>query len=298
MPAYNAELHIEKSIDSVINQTFKNWELIVIDDGSTDTTSDIVKQKMAQDERIRYLHQENCGPGSARDSAIKISDGDLLAFLDADDLWLPSKLEISVTGLLNSGVDLLFTDAFMFSETYDSDSREHIGIVHGEYYGPEGIKSFLTQNRIPTLTVLLKKNAYFKTEGFKSSYIAEDYDLWLQLLNTGCSFKSIDQPLSAYRIHDESLTKGDRRVLYDTILVIKEFLHAHPEYAESVDRSLLQKIKYWLYNSTDASTSRLRILISGLRPTNRYILPYLLSYFLPFKLIRKLINNTILKNVY
>ena len=298
MPAYNAERFINESIDSVLNQTYLNWELIVIDDESTDTTAALVETKIALDNRIKYFWKRNAGAGIARNFGIARSRGSLIAFLDADDLWLDSKLAISVAELASENIDLIFSDSFIFRNELVEPLTEKMGVISGYYAGKEGILSFLIQNRIPILTAVLKKEAFLKTPGFTSVQITADYDLWLQLLDAGCSFKAIDQPLSAYRIHDESLTKDDRRVLYDTILVIKEFLYAHPEYTESVDRSLLQKIKYWLYDSTDASTSRLRILIDRLRPTNRYILPYLLSYFLPFKLIRKLINNTILKNVY
>ena len=93
MPAYNAEKHIHDSILSVQNQTFKSWELIVIDDNSNDLTSSIVKQFTLTDERIFLVqHEQNLGTAASRNTGISIAKGRFIAFLDSDDLWLPEKL--------------------------------------------------------------------------------------------------------------------------------------------------------------------------------------------------------------
>lgn len=297
MPAYNAERFISESIDSVLNQTYTNWELIVIDDESTDMTAFVVEGKIALDNRIKYFWKRNEGAGIARNFGIARSRGTLLAFLDADDLWLDIKLATCVKELESEEIDLIFSDSFIFRNELTEPLIQKMGVTCSYYAGEQGIVSFLIQNRIPILTAVLKKEAFLKTRGFTTIQITADYDLWLKLLDAGCTFKAIDRPLSAYRVHDESLTKDDRRVLYDTLLVVKEFLSAHPEYTASVDQSILQKIKYWLYESTDASNARLRTLISGLIPAKRYVIPMLLSYFLPFNLLRKLINKSMLKNV-
>jgi glycosyltransferase involved in cell wall biosynthesis len=92
MPAYNAANYIQEAIDSVINQTFVDWELIIVDDGSTDHKKDIITAKnVLVDERIHYYYQENGKQGKARNLAIKIKRK-YLAFLDADDLWIPQKI--------------------------------------------------------------------------------------------------------------------------------------------------------------------------------------------------------------
>ena len=92
MPAYNAEKYIEQAIRSVINQTYKDWELIVIDDGSIDNTASILFELAALDSRIHALKNEkNCGASYTRNRAISLARGEWIAFLDSDDLWMPEK---------------------------------------------------------------------------------------------------------------------------------------------------------------------------------------------------------------
>src|ERR1700759_692275 len=91
-PAYNAGNFIHETIDSVIAQTYTNWELIIIDDGSTDNTAAIVKQYVVRDSRIKYLYQQNGKQGKARNNGMTHSSGTIIAFLDADDTWTPHKL--------------------------------------------------------------------------------------------------------------------------------------------------------------------------------------------------------------
>src|ERR671913_872301 len=105
MPAYNTEKYIGESIQSVIDQTYGNWELLVVDDGSTDKTPDIIRTYTARDSRVKYLSQHNGGPGKARNTAIAKSNGSLLAFIDADDLWLPEKLERQLQALDATNAD-------------------------------------------------------------------------------------------------------------------------------------------------------------------------------------------------
>src|SRR5262245_5671997 len=106
MPAYNAEKYIGAAIESVIAQTYADWELIVVDDGSTDNTAKVVRQVAARESRIKYLFQENCRLGKARNTAIQNSGGPLIAFLDSDDLWLPQKLEKQQRAQKNTNTDV------------------------------------------------------------------------------------------------------------------------------------------------------------------------------------------------
>ena len=98
MPAYNSEQFIGEAIGSVVQQTFTCWELLIIDDGSTDRTSEIAKSFAAQDDRIKYIKLENnCGASTARNTAMDIAGGKYLAFLDSDDTWFPKKLAVQVS---------------------------------------------------------------------------------------------------------------------------------------------------------------------------------------------------------
>src|SRR5687768_13986927 len=96
MPAYNVEKFIQQSIDSVLGQTFSSWELIIIDDGSTDNTVPIVEENQARTDKILLIRQENKKQAAARNAGLRIAKGRWIAFLDSDDIWLPNKLEVQL----------------------------------------------------------------------------------------------------------------------------------------------------------------------------------------------------------
>ena len=110
MPAYNAELHIAESIESVISQTYSNWELLITDDRSTDNTQQIINEYAIKDQRIRqFINEQNGGAGVARNNSIKQANGRFIAFLDADDLWLPEKLTKQISFMLTNNYAFTFT---------------------------------------------------------------------------------------------------------------------------------------------------------------------------------------------
>src|SRR5258705_4662408 len=114
MPAFNAEKFIKDAIISVTRQTYPHWELIVIDDGSTDSTAAIVKEYASLDDRIKYVHQENAGQGQARNHGLKVAKGHYVAFLDADDQWLPEMLLTLVITIFRHKADIVFFDCYVF----------------------------------------------------------------------------------------------------------------------------------------------------------------------------------------
>ena len=126
MPAYNAAEFIQDSIDSVLGQTFFNWELIIINDGSTDNTSEIIQKNIDADNRIISFSQENGKQGKARNLGIKYAKGEYLAFLDADDVWMPDKLAMQLNQIKEKKVDLVFSDSYMFTDFSNRDSWKRI----------------------------------------------------------------------------------------------------------------------------------------------------------------------------
>jgi len=222
MPAFNASLFIAESIDSVSAQTYPNWELLVIDDGSTDATPAIVHSKAAQDRRITYLHQENGRQAKARNLGLLHARGELVAFLDSDDLWLKDKLEIMVREFRAGDQDLLFSESYIFEERFHPDGEQHLnekrmGVMAREYSGYDGLSEFLEINRIPILTVLCKTSILKSLLFSENAAPAEDYDLWLRMLIGGYRFRAIALPLAAYRLHPCSSTAGDR-LATDTVI--------------------------------------------------------------------------------
>ncbi|MCD9575265.1 glycosyltransferase family 2 protein [Flavobacterium soyae] len=214
MPAYNVAKYIQASIDTVLNQTYTNWELIIVDDGSIDDTAKICKKYLDTDNRIKYIYQNNAKQAKARNNGIQIAKGDIIAFLDADDLWLPNKLELSLSHFDLNIYDLIFTDSYYSGQEQIDVSDltlEKMRVQNGEYFGPTSICDFLKMNKIPILTVLVKKAVLEKVGSFDEKCVpAEDYDLWLRLLKNNCKFKAINIPLSIYRFQENSSTASDR----------------------------------------------------------------------------------------
>ncbi|MBK8368417.1 MAG: glycosyltransferase family 2 protein [Bacteroidetes bacterium] len=122
-PAYNAGNYIAETIESVLAQTYQNWELIIVDDGSTDNTADIVKSYLT-DARIQYFYQKNGKQGKARNLAISHSKGTYLAFLDADDLWIPKKMQLQMQVIQTHNVDVVFSQGWLFSENINSKLKD------------------------------------------------------------------------------------------------------------------------------------------------------------------------------
>ena len=209
MPAYNSENFIEESIKSVINQTYKNWELIIIDDGSVDRTAEIALFYVKMDSRILYFYQNNGKQGKARNLGLKKSSGDFIAFLDSDDLWLFNKLEIQLKQIHEKRVDLVFSDSYIFFDDDVNDIQKRMGVKQRFYTGIEAIDLFIECNRIPILTVLVKKCKIRELGNFiedENIQFGEDYHLWLKLLLNGSVFYSTDLILAKYRVHNECVT--------------------------------------------------------------------------------------------
>ncbi|MDH6309644.1 teichuronic acid biosynthesis glycosyltransferase TuaG [Dysgonomonas sp. PFB1-18] len=245
MPAYNAAGYIAESVRSVMQQSYDRWELIVVNDGSHDTTEEIVQNLQKEDNRIKYYFQENKGQYTARNLALQVAQGELVAFLDSDDIWFPDKLEVSVSELLSSDHDLFFTDTYTFyqlSDLEDTSSLKTLGVSTRIYEGEAATRLFIEQNRIPILTVLTKRDILIEAGGFPSFRIAEDYCLWLELLFRKHKFRSIDTPLSAYRLREQSIMAG---VKNESKEVLDMMMYLSSEYPQ-IRTDYKRQIKHWL----------------------------------------------------
>jgi len=202
MPAYNAEKYIEQAIKSLQDQTYSNWELVIVDDGSTDETLSIVKKIVDVDNRVKVLSQARGQQGKARNLGIKNSTGNYVAFLDADDLWISSKLQTQLD-LIQSrpDVDLLFTCGYTL---LPDGSTLDMNIVVKNWNWANDRDTFINANQIPALSVMVRRQAieavklFCEQPDIQSG--AEDYHLWIKLLKNG-KFLSIADKLFYYRIH-------------------------------------------------------------------------------------------------
>jgi glycosyltransferase involved in cell wall biosynthesis len=218
-------LYVEETFRSVQKQSFTDWEIIFVNDGSTDSTAEVLARLASEDARVKVIEQLNARQGKARNNGIFHAQGEWIAFLDADDLWPENKLSLQFNKTLEANVDLSFTDGFICLGNNMNLREFRFGVTDKLYHGHQGILEFHEQNRIPTSSVLVKKSVLLEVGGFPEKLDVqncEDYLLWVKLLTKGKTFLSIGEPLLLYRVHDNSSTSTEVKAMFPLIQALLE----------------------------------------------------------------------------
>lgn len=201
-PAYNAGIYLGDTIRSVLAQTYSNFEHIIIDDGSTDNTEEVAKS--FSDPRVKYIQQKNSGQSTARNLGITNAKGKYIAFLDADDFFLPEKLSSQVNYLeAHPDCDFCYCKIYHF---FHNDPEK---TYYFEMAQPSGylFEKLLVANFINPLSVVVRKSVLDQYGGFGPEYRwADEQYLWLKLAYHKVSFCYLDKPLGYCRLHPESFT--------------------------------------------------------------------------------------------
>ena len=225
VPAYNCALYVEETFRSVQKQSFSDWEIIFVNDGSTDSTDEILARLASEDVRVKVIEQPNARQGKARNNGIFHAQGEWIAFLDADDLWPSNKLSFQLSKTMQANVDLSFTDGFICLGNNMNLREFRFGVIDKLYQGNNAVLEFHKQNRIPTSTVLVKKSALLEVGGFPEKLDVqncEDYLLWVTLLTKGKKYLGIGEPLLFYRVHDDSSTSTELKAMLPLINALLE----------------------------------------------------------------------------
>jgi teichuronic acid biosynthesis glycosyltransferase TuaG len=204
MPAYMAADFIADAIESVIIQDYSYWELIIVDDGSSDGTSDVVRSYCESDQRVRLIVQKNSGPAVARQVALKFSRGQFIAFLDSDDIWLHGKLSLQLKFMQDNACGFSFTE---YRRMTLNCSKVGYLIKIPDYLN---YKKLLSNTAIATSTVILDR---FIVEDIKiQDTYYDDYVLWLSLLRSGViSALGFHADLMRYRVVTGSVSRNKLR---------------------------------------------------------------------------------------
>lgn len=239
-PTYNHEKFISDCIESVLAQTYSNWEMIIIDDGSTDSTYSIACSFAAKDNRIKTFTQKNIGIfrlGESYNFALKQCSGKYVAVLECDDVWMPEKLQIQIDDLEQkpqcilswgqaylSSIDLSYN--YYLAPRNDKDAELF-------YNKPPGVflKKFIYSTLIPALTIVIRRDVLLSTGGFIQGFNLPLVDIptTLELLMRG-EFTFIDKPLGRWRIYPNQVTKtytGQMTTSYYAL--IQSFMKRFPE---------------------------------------------------------------------
>jgi len=206
-PSYNSLRFIGETIRSVQSQSYKNWEMLIVDDASTDHSAVKIKEMIEADSRIRLLSlEENMGAAKARNIAIKEARGRYIAFLDSDDIWLPNKLETQLLFMEGTNVAFSYTSYSLIDENSNALNKEVNVPEFVDYH-------YLVGNTIiGCLTVMLDREKIPCIE--MPSVQPEDTALWLQLLYKGYEAKGIQQVLAKYRIVTNSVSRNKIRAAF------------------------------------------------------------------------------------
>jgi glycosyltransferase involved in cell wall biosynthesis len=302
IPAYNAAPWIGETIDSVLNQSFRDIEVIVVDDGSTDKTSEVVAKYQ---QKVKYIYKDNGGPSSARNVGILAARGEYIAFLDADDLWVASKLEQQMEIFnQNSSLVWVYSDGFIFEN--NPNQTPHLFSYSTCMYEGDILCSLLVDNFIASPTPVIRKEIFdeiglFNEEpAFKS---VEDWDMWLRI-SAKYPIGFVDQPLVKYRRHASGLTGTSSilNALRQKLIVVEQAISRNPEnlsnlYTKSIS-NLYTSAGHLTMSRGDREAARELYWNSILtNPKQLKVIAYWLTTFLPFsatnlKAARRLLLKT------
>jgi glycosyltransferase involved in cell wall biosynthesis len=295
MPCFNAGAFILRGIESALNQTYDNIELIVINDGSTDDTLQIIEN--IRDHRMRVVNQQNKGVCASRNCGLSEANGDYIAFLDADDTWRPDCLK-KLHGMMK-----LVSDAAV---AYCGWQNVGLSGGSGEPYVPPDyeevnkIEHLMQSCPWPIHAVLTKKTAIESSGGFDERFTnAEDYRLWLNIA-AHSKIVRVPEVLALYHFHEgQQASKNRARAAYQQWMVQKEFIHKHPEIVKRLGYErvrqltlgeLLKKgyVCYWERDLKAAREIFRLVMKQGYGKFNdwKYMLPSMLPVYLHHFLIR------------
>ncbi|MBI4357836.1 MAG: glycosyltransferase family 2 protein [Candidatus Omnitrophica bacterium] len=239
-PTHNRCRLLPKAIESVRAQTFGDWELLVIDDGSVDSTAQVVGDWVGKDSRIKYIYQRNAGCAAARNRGLREAKGEYIAFLDDDDVFLPTKLEIQAQfldehsdyGFVYSDVDLVDQEGRYLRRTPAVPQRTFLEIIMG--FEP------------PPTSLLIRRECFDHVGNFYTELRGtDDYDMWLRIA-TEFQFAYLPTQVALYVWHGHNLTRNQKKTVENLVLIYKRLLKQDLGMAErkQIVRAVMQ-FTYW-----------------------------------------------------
>jgi len=283
IPTYNGETrnngkYLKEAIESVLNQTYKNLELIIINDGSTDLTESICKQYT--DKRIKYIYQKNKGLSAARNTGILNSTGIYITFLDDDDIFYKDKLLEQYIFIQKHNADVVYS----FTDRIDENSKL-LTKLHYKYSG-DLLEKLLYNNILNSpASILLSRKAINKV-GFFKEYLksCEDWDYWIRL-SSKYSFYCIEKPLVGYRIHSSSQMSRNREKMefYDFVVLMENLMELNIEDKDKYLHNLYKKFTKIDYGVRDFERFRRNYKIASTYGSHslEWVLKYWLMHFPP-----------------
>jgi glycosyltransferase involved in cell wall biosynthesis len=219
-PAWNAAAFVRETLDSVRAQTFADWELVVVDDGSTDETVAIVDGYAARDPRIRLLRQANAGPSAARNHAMREARGRFFAFLDSDDIWQPGYLQAQLDVFAQHPETGLVTGNGRFlGGPFDGQPTRPIS----PGFPVLPLATLIAKESSVFIMTVFRREVFDTIGGFdEAQWTSEDYDFWLRAAIAGFTFRRNPTPLGHYRVRGNSLSRDRARMIRGILLTFSK----------------------------------------------------------------------------
>jgi glycosyltransferase involved in cell wall biosynthesis len=291
----NSQEYLNDCLESILNQSYKNFELIIINNNSTDSTFKIINS--FKDERIKYFNTEkDLSLGAARNLGIKYSTGSYIGFLDSDDLWLENKLEETIKTIELFDSSIIYSNVLYFNEKkseklYSNDKSFNLDIFEQQIANYNLCISSCVINRF----YLSKLDFYFD----EKLEVCEDYDIFLRLLMLqNASF--IPEILTKYRIHDNNLTKKKRHLFFKERYIVVERLKSICNLPDHLYKRIVSEIfldhckSLWKQNDNFKALSLL-IQNSKLKIDKKVY--YSIIFLIPYKLVSPLFEILRLKKM-
>lgn len=284
IPTYNRENELPKCIKSVLEQTYKDFEVLVIDNGSTDHTKDIVQKYMENDSRVNYFWQENSGsPAGSRNTGIKNAKGEWIAFLDSDDYWYPQKLE-EVSKVIDT-----FSKDFIAVSHYEDKEIDGIKVAileHGKNLSDSPYNELLFKgNSLSTSAMTVKKDKLIDVGLFdrrKDYFGVEDYDMWMKLSKIG-KFTYMKKSLGVFSISKSNMS-GNIELINNNLktLVLNHIENLNNNNKKKLKKVHASRIDYYkgrAYQMNGEMKKAIPILVDSIFQYPFYIKKYISLFF-------------------
>ncbi|MBD2184528.1 glycosyltransferase [Planktothrix sp. FACHB-1355] len=259
IPVYNGEKTIRETIESVLAQTFSDWELIIINDGSTDSTLEVIAN--IKDNRLKVFSYPNAKQAASRNRGLSIAHGEFIAFLDADDVWMPDKLELQLKALQTNTQAAI---AYSWTDCIDESGQflrrgNHINLT-GNVYAQMLLTDFLEHGSNP----LIRRDALNQVGSFDESLPpAEDWDMWLRLA-ARYQFVAVPSVQVLYRISANSASSNLGKMEVACLQVIERAFSQAPESLQHLKKhSIANTYKYLTFKALEGFVERRRVLEAG-----------------------------------
>ncbi len=283
---YNYGKYIARCVESVLGQTFQDFEIIIVDDGSTDNTGEIIAPYLT-DSRIHYIKQENAGQAVAKNAGIINSKSEFIAFLDADDLWDHTKLEKQIPLFSDPYVGVVYSS----SRYIDGDGKDFIFRIESDYMMPKSgyvSKHLLFDNFVPFSSSVVRRECFERVGLFNESLsMGIDWDLWLRI-SVYYQFQYVDEPLLLYRIgHSGQMSRNLEKRIRCADSIFQAFLEANPDI---VSPYLRRRILHY------SCVSRGKYLRNtNLKMSNHYLLKAFITWPFSLEPLKELIKTYLLR---